>query len=111
MQTDIETLALAFGEDVRPITDEERVTLIRKMYKDKKLKQEHKDLGEMINSLSYRYGFSWASDKYMANALHTTEKSLKQRISKLKKEQYILVAIVTYHGFFSKKRKEPELWL
>lgn len=40
MQTDIETLALAFGEDVRPITDEERVTLIRKMYKDKKLKQE-----------------------------------------------------------------------
>ena len=82
------------------------VTLIRKMYKDKKLKQEHKDLGEMINSLSYRYGFSWASDKYMANALHTTEKSLKQRISKLKKEQYILVAIVTYHGFFSKKKKK-----
>lgn len=78
MQTDTETLALALGEDICPITDEERVTLIRKM----------------IN---------------MANALHTTEKSLKQRISNLKKEQYILVAIVTYHGFFSKKKKKARV--
>lgn len=31
MQTDTETLALALGEDICPITDEERVTLIRKM--------------------------------------------------------------------------------
>ena len=45
----------------------------------------------------------------MANALHTTEKSLKQRISNLKKEQYILVAIVTYHGFFSKKKKKARV--
>lgn len=45
----------------------------------------------------------------MANTLHTTEKSLKKWISKLQKEQYILVAIVTYQGFISKKEKKARV--
>lgn len=40
MQTETETLALAFGEDVRPITIEERKILMHQLYKDKKTKSE-----------------------------------------------------------------------
>lgn len=96
MQTDTETLALALGEDIRPITDEERRLLRKKIRKDKKINWETRKIFEIVDSLSLKYGFCWASSKYIACTLAWPEEYIKLAIRRLRKRQYILVSKVKY---------------
>lgn len=96
MQTYTETLAFALGEDIRPITYDERKVLRKKIRKDKKINWETRKIFEIVDSLSLKYGFCWASSKYIAYTLAWPEEYIKLAIRRLCKRQYILVSKVKY---------------
>ena len=96
MQTNTETFALALGADISPITDEERKLLRKKIRKDEKVNRDTCKIFEMIDVLSLKYGFCWASSKYIACTLAWPEEYIKLAIRRLRKRQYILVSKVKY---------------
>ncbi len=98
METNTETLALAFGEDIRPITPEERKFLRRKIRKDKAINWETRRIFELIDILSLKYGFCWASSRYIAGTLSWPEEYIKLAIRRLRKRKYVLVSKVRYQS-------------
>lgn len=70
------------------------------LFKNKNIKPIDICLYIIIDQLSYRNGYCWATNKTLANTLNTCEKTIQNSLNTLEKEKFIKRATILKRGIY-----------